>query len=109
FDTEMTGLTLSGLPGGLMFRASPTEHSRGATQSSSSATGGAFQIHSFFDIFPEISLDGGASWSPATNGPVRMHLTDNAPEVPKPTPNLPPLDGNYVSPAKWHALYANGI
>src|SRR5207248_603893 len=31
------------------------------------------------------------------------------PEVPKPSPNLPPLDGNYVSPAQWHALYASGI
>src|SRR5262249_26234691 len=60
-------------------------------------------------IFTEISTDGGASWSGATNGPVRMELTDLAPEVSKPNPNLPPLDGNYVSPQKWHALYASGI
>jgi hypothetical protein len=25
------------------------------------------------------------------------------------TNNLPPLDGQYVSPQQWHALYANGI
>src|SRR5207244_4815121 len=61
------------------------------------------------DTHPEISRDGGATWSLATNGPVRMELTDPSPEVPKPSPNLPPLDGTYISPAKWHALYANGI
>src|SRR5204863_4515161 len=43
------------------------------------------------------------------NGPVRMELHDDAPEVPKANPNLPPLDGNYVSPQQWHALYASGI
>jgi hypothetical protein len=26
-----------------------------------------------------------------------------------PSPNLPPLDGQYVSPEEWHALYAMGI
>ncbi|MGA2060865.1 MAG: PEP-CTERM sorting domain-containing protein [Thermoguttaceae bacterium] len=26
-----------------------------------------------------------------------------------PSPNLPPLDGQYVSPDQWHALYAMGI
>ncbi len=108
YDTEMTSLTLSGLPGGLMIRESPSLPSRGGTLVTPQPDG-SVRIGSFFDIFPEISTDGGASWSGATNGPVRMQLTDLAPEVPKPNPNLPPLDGNYISPAKWHALYASGI
>src|SRR5207247_10393005 len=66
-------------------------------------------FESFFDIFPELSTDGGQTWSSATNGPVRMQLVQQTPEVPEPNPNLPPLDGTYISPAKWHALYANGI
>src|SRR5205085_933707 len=70
---------------------------------------GSYRIGSFFDIFPEVSLDGGASWSPATNGPVRMQLTPIAGEVPVPTPNVPITNTPYVSPAQWHAAYANGI
>ena len=70
---------------------------------------GTYRISSFFDIFTEVSLDNGATWSPATNGPVRVELVPIAPEVPKPNPNLPPPDGSYVSPAQWDALYANGI
>ena len=57
------------------------------------------RIGSFFDIFPEVSLDGGATWSPATNGPVRMQLTQVSSNSIQPKPNLPPMDGNYVSPA----------
>ncbi|PWU08968.1 MAG: hypothetical protein C5B50_28640, partial [Verrucomicrobia bacterium] len=108
YDTEMTSLNLNGLPGGIMIRESPTLPSRGGTLSQVQSDG-TYQINSFFDIFVELSTDGGATWQPATNGPVRMELTPIAPEVPKPNPNLPPLDGNYVSPARWHALYANGI
>ena len=107
-DTEMTGLSLSGLPGGLMLRESPSLPSRGGTKIDQ-APDGTYKMHSFFDIFPEVSTDGGATWSAATNGAVRMNLTKRTPEVPKPTPNLPPPDGNYVSPADWHAFYAMGI
>jgi autotransporter-associated beta strand protein len=108
YDTEMTSLSLSSLPGGLMIRESPSLPSRGFTKIDAQPDG-TYQIHSFFDIFTELSTDGGATWSGATNGPVRMQLTKRSPDVPKPNPNLPPPDGNYVSPAQWHALYANGI
>jgi hypothetical protein len=107
YDTEMTMLSVN-LPNGVMIRESPTLPSRGQT-AIEAQTDGTYQVTSFFDIFTELSLDGGASWSPATNGAVRVQLVPIAPEVPKPTPNLPPLDGSYVSPAQWHALYANGI
>ena len=107
YDTEMTMLNLS-LPNGVMIRESPTEPSRGQTEIEAQADG-TYRVTSFFDIFTELSLDGGGSWSPATNGPVRVQLTTPAPEVAKPTQNLPPPDGSYVSPSQWHALYANGI
>src|SRR5262249_15025564 len=95
-------------PGGLMIRESPTLPSRGQTEITPQADG-TYRIGSFFDIFVELSTDGGATWSGATNGPVRMQLTTGETEVPKPNPNLPPLDGSYISPQQWHALYANGI
>jgi len=107
YDTEMTSLTLN-LPNGVMIRESPTEPSRGQTEIDLQSDG-TYKVSSFFDIFPEVSLNGGGTWSAATNGPVRMALVPIAPEVPKPNPNLPPLDGSYVSPAQWHAYYANGI
>lgn len=109
YDTEMTSLSLSGgLPGGIMIRESPTLRSYGQTEIKPQ-TDGTYRVTSFFDIFTELSTDGGATWSGATNGPVRVELTTPAPEIPKPSNNLPPPGGAYVSPAQWHALYANGI
>ena len=107
YDTEMTSLNVT-LPSGIMIRESPTEPSRGQTEIDAQADG-TYKITSFFDIFTELSLDGGASWSPATNGPVEMQLTQQAPEVNTTTPNLPVTSTPYVSPQQWHALYANGI
>ena len=106
-DTEMNELRVT-LPSGIMIRESPTEPSRGQTEMIVQPDG-TYMISSFFDIFTELSLDGGATWSATTNGPVRMQLTTPAVEVVKPTSNLPPPGGAYVSPAQWHALYANGI
>ena len=91
-----------------MIRESPTEPSRGGTEIDAQS-GGTYKINSFFDVFTELSLDGGATWSPATNGPVRMQLTTQAPEVTNSTATLPVTSTPYVSPAQWHALYANGI
>jgi hypothetical protein len=108
YDTEMTGLTLSGLPNGIMVRESPSLPSRGGTEALMQSDG-SFRISSFFDIFTELSTDGGATWSPASNGPVRMQLTQIAPEQTTSTPDLPAPGGSYITPAKWHALYANGI
>gem|GEM_PF-1117597 len=111
YDTEMLALNLQ-LPGGpagtIRLRESPTLPSRGAVRIASAADG-SVRISSFFDIFTEISLDNGGTWSGATSGPVRVVLEDGAPPQPVPTPNLPPSGGEYISPQQWHALYANGI
>ena len=109
YDTEMNSLALSGggLPAGVMIRESPTEPSRGRTRVIPAADG-TYKIQSFFDIFTELSTDGGANWSPATNGPVHVELRSKAPEQPFGNPNLPPA-GQYVSPQDWHAYFAMGI
>jgi hypothetical protein len=109
FDTEMLALSLQGgdLPPGLMLRESPTRQSLGGTAVGRNPDG-TFQIQSFFDIFTEVSLDGGANWTPAAE-PARVELVCDAPERPFPTPNLPPPAGQYVSPQRYHALYAQGI
>ncbi|MBI3193044.1 MAG: putative Ig domain-containing protein [Ignavibacteriae bacterium] len=67
FDTEMLSLNISGgsLPGGVMLRESPTFASTGSTNGRT-ITGG-YMISSFFDIFFELSVDGGQSWLPAQN------------------------------------------
>ena len=62
FSTEMTMLNLSG--GGVMIRESPTLTSTGQT-TITDVGGGNFQIHSFFDIFTELSLDNGQTWIPS--------------------------------------------
>jgi len=40
--------------------------------------GGEFRIHSFFDVFTELSLDGGNTWIPS-DSPAQMSLTSVAP------------------------------
>ena len=68
FDTEMTSLSLSGISGGnpVFFRESPTLASTGST-TITDIGGGDFRIDSFFDIFTELSIDGGSTWVPSTS------------------------------------------
>ncbi|MDP2209179.1 MAG: hypothetical protein Q8K98_10485, partial [Bacteroidota bacterium] len=68
FDTEMLMMNLSGgtLPGGVMVRESPTKASLGRTSFRSIPENSRFKISSFFDVFTEVSLDGGATWTPAS-------------------------------------------
>src|SRR6266705_6696813 len=76
FHTEMVQLDLSGgtLPLGAMVRESPTLASSGQTQVQDLG-GGTFRVDSFFDVFFELSLDGGVSWAPQLSGPGTMTLT----------------------------------
>jgi hypothetical protein len=72
YETEMLQLDVSGgtLPPGTMFRESPTRASTGGTSIRELPDGG-FMIGSFFDVFTELSTDGGQTWSPAI---APMHL-----------------------------------
>jgi hypothetical protein len=115
YDTEVTQLDVAGgdLPAGVMIRESPTKASKGGTSSmmggGGGGAGGGAAISSFFDIFTEVTTDGGATWGAATNGPAHMELRRVAPMYPFPNNLLPVLAGQYVSPQQWHAYYANGI
>ena len=70
FATEMESMSLSG--GGAMIRESPTLHSLG--QTTVQQVPGGYHIDSFFDVFTELSIDGGASWIPADGGSTRVEL-----------------------------------
>ena len=68
FATEMLSLNLQGTVPGLgafMIRESPTRQSTGQV-TITPLPGGQFQIDSFFDVFTELSTDGGATWMPGT-------------------------------------------
>ena len=75
FDTEMLSMSLSGVTplGPFMIRESPTLPSLGKT-SITDIGGGLYRIDSFFDVFTELSIDGGATWIPDANGPARVNL-----------------------------------
>jgi hypothetical protein len=73
FDTEMLSMTLVNVGfSGCMIRESPTRASTGRTRMQDMG-GGQWAIDSFFDVFTELSVDGGQTWTPATN-PQRLGL-----------------------------------
>jgi hypothetical protein len=75
FVTEMVGMSLSGegpTPPFVMVRESPSLPSLGQTRITDIG-GGQYHIDSFFDVFTELSFDGGANWLPST-GPTRVDL-----------------------------------
>ncbi len=73
FDCELLQLPLAGgaLPAGVLLRESPTEASVGRYGARAVAEG--YMISSFFDVFLEVSFDGGVNWTPA-NQPLRVTL-----------------------------------
>ena len=72
FQTEMLAMSLSG--NNVMMRESPTVPSLGITSINPSG-GGLYHIDSFFDVFTELSLDGGQTWMPSATGPSHIYLT----------------------------------
>ncbi len=80
WDTEMISMSLTGqAPGGppIVVRESPTLPSPGQIVVTD-LPNGTFQIDSFFDVFTEISVDGG-SFVPA-EGPMRLVMDAALPE-----------------------------
>ncbi|MCY2929832.1 MAG: PEP-CTERM sorting domain-containing protein [Planctomycetota bacterium] len=55
--------------GAVMIRESPT---RAGGRFTATPIPGGYMIDSFFDIYTEVSTDGGGSWSPQITGPTRM-------------------------------------
>lgn len=76
FNTQMTQLDMS-LGNGLFVRIDPQTPSTGQTTIEDIGAG-EYKITSFFDIFTDISLDGGNTWTPST-GPAVMTL-ESTPE-----------------------------
>lgn len=74
FSVELLSLDISGgtLPPGFMIRESPTRASLGETHVRSLG-GGQWRVDSFFDVFTELSIDGGQTWTPS-NTPARFEL-----------------------------------
>ena len=75
FNTEMLSLNIQGggLPAGVMVRESPSKASLGRTSMTPNA-GGGFAVDSFFDIFTEVSIDGGQTWNAALTPPATVGL-----------------------------------
>jgi hypothetical protein len=68
WDTEIVSMSLSGnVPdvGPVLMQKSPTLASVGHV-TVDDIGGGLYHIDSFFDVFMELSVDGGANWIPAT-------------------------------------------
>lgn len=66
FDAEIVTMALSGSAGeyNILMREAPALVSSGST-SITDLGGGLYQIDSFFDVFTELSVDGGNTWLPA--------------------------------------------
>ena len=91
FQTEMLALSLSAptSAGTLLIRESPTLPSLGTT-TVAALGGGRYQIESFFDVFTELSIDGGQTFIPSI-GSTRVEL------IPEPSSLLLLLCGLLVS------------
>ncbi|MGD0596520.1 MAG: MopE-related protein [Sedimentisphaerales bacterium] len=111
YETEVTQLDISGgdLPAGVMIRESPTKVSEGGVSMLAGGGGGGAAISSFFDIFTEVSTDGGVTWGPATSGPEHLELERVAPVYTYANNLWPPLSGEYLDKGGKFAFYADGI
>jgi hypothetical protein len=74
FDTELVTFELQGtdMPDNIQVRESPDLVSAGAT-SVTPLSGGQNRVSAYYDVWLDISLDGGRSWNPAAQA-VRMTL-----------------------------------
>lgn len=75
FSNEMLQLDISGgnLPAGTLIRQSPVKASKGLTNIQNN--GGLYTINSYFDVWTELSMDNGQTWTPCdTSG--RMTLAN---------------------------------
>jgi len=60
-----------------MIRESPAKASLGRTSVRTNTLSGGYMISSFFEVFTEVSLDGGDSWSPSVTAPDTLALATN--------------------------------
>ncbi len=83
YQTEILGMSIWGgaLPG-LMLRESPQLPSTGQhkRQAVGDGGGGGYRVDSFFDVFTELSSDGGQTWVPSVTPPLHLELAGPAGE-----------------------------
>ena len=109
YDTEITQLDVAGgeLPPLVRIRESPTKASKGGTSAlaggGGGGGGGGVALNSFFDVYTEVSTDGGLVYWPTTNGPCHMELHRIAPVHTYTNNLLPPFLSDYAS--QQHAKY----
>ena len=115
YDAEVTQFDMVGgdLPAGVMIRESPTKGSYGGWSmlagGGGGGGGGGAAISSFFDVFTEVSTDGGVTWAPASSAPAHQELRRVAPVYSFTNNFWPTLAGRYICLQQWTALYPNGI
>jgi len=73
FDAELLLLQPPTAGTAVRLRESPSRPSLGKTRVQAVGTPPTYRIGSFFDVFTEISLDGGATWSPVVD-PTHLEL-----------------------------------
>jgi hypothetical protein len=106
-DTEMLSMdiTLGGSLAGVMLRESPTRASTG--KHVIRAIEGGYRIGSFFDVFLELSTDGGQTWLQALT-PVHVDYNGAVPDNAYAMDTFPP-NGTYVNPPTVPSYYGNGL
>jgi hypothetical protein len=109
FDTELVSLELVGLSHypKFKFRESPTLESSGVTtrEDLCPMCMGPFtrwEISSFFDVFAEVSFDGGATWTP---GDMAIHIEQPA----DPQKPLPDYNGDGVVDSADYVVLRRGM
>ena len=106
-DHELLSLDVAGgnLPAGAMIRESPTLASTG--KHIIRDIEGGYMIGSFFDVFLELTVDGGQTWTPAQT-PVHVDYCSPVAVNAYTTDTFPPM-GSYNSPAGVPSRYRNGV
>jgi hypothetical protein len=81
YSTEMLAMNISvSSPfGPIMIREDPRPGYASTGQTTFTPATGGYKIDSFFDVYTELSLDGGANWIPDDNGPIHVSY-ENCPE-----------------------------
>jgi len=78
FDAELATFELGGTtaPAGVMVRESPSVASTGRT-TITALSGGGYHVETYYDVWLELSLDGGGTWQLADNA---VHMTLGPPK-----------------------------
>ncbi|MBI5020751.1 MAG: VCBS repeat-containing protein [Ignavibacteriales bacterium] len=111
FDTEMLAMSLSGgtLPGGVMVRESPSKASTGRLRIKPGPNAAAgFMISSFFDVFTEVSLDGGATWTPASEA-ISLDFSSSPSSVSVTSNTFPPEGMDFTPSSYGVTTFENGV